>query len=448
MKQNKPSNNYRFVILSNQPFDLELKTNKWHIATKLAKRGYDVVFVDPPLRFKALKNFLKKPSLNLGELFFHTEKKAPNLYVYKPANLFNFKPFSSLNTYLHSKKINQIIQNLHNNEEKSIKNKTSTHTNKKIDSNSKTIMWIYHFDFPDLENFLTKINYDLMIYDVVDEYTAFPEYANSKTINKGLVSFLQKIDDYLKIHLNQKGKSGVEWVLHREKWLSDNADLLFASAPGLVEKFKNWRKQVEYLPNGADVEMFDKPKSSFEEPKDLKPIPHPRIGFAGAIDTYKNNIKLIEKTASTLKDFNFVMIGPEKVSDPDLDLKKLKSFSNVHFLGLKKWEQTPNYFNHFDVFFIPYNLNDYTVKGCFPVKYFEALAAGLPTVVTDMPAYKGYDVDGYVSKDDDEFISNIKMAYDENSPKKIKNRKELAKQNTWDGKLDKQIRLIDEFIKK
>ena len=49
---------YTFLILSNQPFDFELKTNKWHIADKLAKRGHNVLFVDPPLRFKALKNFL------------------------------------------------------------------------------------------------------------------------------------------------------------------------------------------------------------------------------------------------------------------------------------------------------------------------------------------------------------------------------------------------------
>ena len=63
---------YTFLILSNQPFDFELKTNKWHIADKLAKRGHNVLFVDPPLRFKALKNFLKKPSLHFSALFCRT----------------------------------------------------------------------------------------------------------------------------------------------------------------------------------------------------------------------------------------------------------------------------------------------------------------------------------------------------------------------------------------
>ena len=75
-----------FLILSNQPFDSELKTNKWHVAQQLARCGYDVVYVDPPVRFKALKRFAKSPSFNLGELFFLVERKKPNLKSYPMAH--------------------------------------------------------------------------------------------------------------------------------------------------------------------------------------------------------------------------------------------------------------------------------------------------------------------------------------------------------------------------
>src|SRR3990167_5453159 len=188
---------YTFLILSNQPFDFELKTNKWHIADKLAKRGHNVLFVDPPLRFKALKNFLKKPSLHFSALFCRTEKREKNMVVYKPANFFNFFPFSVINTFLHAGRIRRILLTLN----------ISSEVSKR---DSSVIIWVYHFDFPDLGNFLKRVPHNLLIYDVVDEYTAFPEYSRRKKINAGLVSIIQWLDDELKILINQKGFSGVK----------------------------------------------------------------------------------------------------------------------------------------------------------------------------------------------------------------------------------------------
>lgn len=420
---------YLFVILSNQAYHLPLKTNKYHVATILAAKGYDVIFVDPPVRFKALKEFLKHPSINIFSMF-SSMVVTNKVNVYKPANIFNFWPFSKINTSLHSKRILNKISHLKNQ-----------------NPEAKVIMYVYHFDFPDLENFLEKIPHDLTIYDCVDEYEAFPEYANKTTINTGIVKIIQKIDDFLKINLNQKGISGVEWVKYREKYLAKNSDLIFVSAPGLIAKFSDYKEKVHFLPNGCVPEKFDIDKNTTPEPKDLKNIKHPRIGFTGTLDGYKNNVKLIEKTASAIPEYQFILIGPEKLADPDLDLSVLKNMKNVHFLGLKQWEETPKYFIHFDAYFIPYNLNEAMVKGCFPVKYFESLAAGLPTVVTNLPAYKDYDVDHLVSKDDNEFIKNIRIAVENNSKEKIEKRKSMARDNSWDGKVNKQIALISSKLK-
>ena len=414
---------YTFLILSNQNFDFDLKTNKWQVANILANRGHHVVFIDPPMRFKALINFMKEPSINLSKLFAKTQKKKENLIVYTPANIFNFKPFSYFNGWFHAKNIKKLLKK----------------------DNRKQILYVYHFDYPDLENFVTKFDFDLKIYDVVDEYTAFPEYANKKKVNTGLVSIVQQLDDFLKILLNQKGLSGKDWVLHREEWLAKYVDLVLVSAPGLIDKFRKWKETVSFLPNGGAYELYNISIQSINEPKDMFDIPHPRIGFSGAIDSYKNNINLIEKSAEAYPNYHFIMIGPEKLSDPDLDLSKLKPMQNVHFLGQKPYESLPAYFQYFDAYFIPYNLNNYT-KGCFPTKYFDALSAGLPTVVTNMQAYDGFDVDGYVSKSDENFIENIKKAIEENSQEKMLRRKQLAQKNSWEGKVDKQLELIENAL--
>jgi hypothetical protein len=397
------------IILSNQQFDSKLKTNKWQVANQMAKKGHYVIFVDPPLRFKALKNITKM-----------IDYKKDNLVVYKPINLLNFKPFSALNTFVHLNVINNLV------------NKFKQH-------NEKKILYIYHFDFPDLRDFFKSFKHDVSVYDCVDIYSEFPEYAIGVKVNPSFVSFIQKIDDYFKVKFNQNGLNLKSWVDAQEEWLCKNVDLVFASAPGIVSHLNKWRKNVEYLPNAVDFEKFDHAVKD-QEPNDIKNIPHPRIGFSGAIDSYKNNIKLIEKCAQTYPNYHFIMIGPEKVSDPNLDLSVLKSLSNVHFLGEKPWEQTPSYFDHFDAYFIPYNLNDYT-RGCHPIKYFEGLASGLPTLIT-LSSVKAFDPDNYVTEDEEQFIKNIEIAVTTDSSEKRKARKDLARQHTWSGKVDKQIGFI------
>ena len=63
-----------------------------------------------------------------------------------------------------------------------------------------------------------------------------------------------------------------------------------------------------------------------------------------------------------------------------------------------------------------------------------------------MQAYDGFDVDGYVSKSDENFIENIKKAIEENSQEKMLRRKQLAKKNSWEGKVDKQLELIENAL--
>ena len=80
--------------------------------------------------------------------------------------------------------------------------------------------------------------------------------------------------------------------------------------------------------------------------------------------------------------------------------------------------------------------------GCFPVKFHDVLAAGLPVVVTDLPAYRPFGDVCYISKGYNEFSQNVRRAIEENSPEKVKQRQDVAKDNNWDGKVAKMLSLI------
>ena len=83
---------YNIVCLSNQFFDQPLKTNKWHVMIRLSKLGHNVIFIDPPSRFKGLKGILTK-EIPLASFLSGNRKENDNLFVYTPLHIFNFKPF-------------------------------------------------------------------------------------------------------------------------------------------------------------------------------------------------------------------------------------------------------------------------------------------------------------------------------------------------------------------
>jgi glycosyltransferase involved in cell wall biosynthesis len=198
----------------------------------------------------------------------------------------------------------------------------------------------------------------------------------------------------------------------------------------------------------GDFKRFKNTKSyKYKIPEDLSNIPRPRIGMIGALDEYKFDAKLIKKCVADHPDYSFVIIGPMALKDKDATLEDigLSDLPNVHYLGARPYEEKKYYMAGFDVEVIPYQLNDYTVGGCFPVKFHDSLAAGLPVVVTDLPAYSPFEQVCYISRNYDEFSNNIKRALEEDNDKRVKERQEVAKVNDWDHKVDLMLKYIDKY---
>ncbi len=388
------------ICLSNQQWDFPFPTNKKHVMSRLSKLGHNVLFVDPPINTGRLfvRQILRK-QWGFKRLFTQ-QYRNENTLIYSPLNAF---PNGEVTSKMHADRIAALAQ-------------------KHFDPNLKTVLWIYHVEIVGLQNYLDFVPHDLLVYDCVDNYTAFPENSlfYSATASKNVVE-------------------------KQEKILTETADVVFATAPGLVEKLKKYRPVVHYTPNVGDFKKISKvDKYKDDLPQDLQQIPRPRIGFVGAIDDYKLDVDLVKKIASDHKDYSFVIVGPMALKDREGSVEELglEGLPNIYFLGSKPYEIVDRYFAGFDVFTIPFQLNDYTVGGCFPVKFHDSLAAGLPTVVTNLPAYTPFAHVCYISKDYDQFSSNIQLAIKQNSSELVELRKGVAKQNNWDGKVEKMLEYI------
>lgn len=366
----------------------------------MAQKGHNVLFVDPPINTGRvfLKHVLK------GEWSVKRvltgNKKDSGITVFSPLDYF---PLHKRFSIKHANKINSLAK-------------------KVFHKDRKTILWIYNVEIPGIENYISLVHHDLLVYDCVDNYSAFPRYNNE-----------------------EKKK----WINSQEQMLAQRANVVFATAPGLMEKLRKHNERVFYMPNVGDYERFkDAASLRSKLPEDMKSIPEPRIGFTGAVDEYKFDKELFKKVALDYPGYSFVIIGPLALKDKEAskDSLGLKGMDNVYLLETKPYNEIVKYVAGFDVALIPYQVNDYTVGGCFPVKFHEELAAGLPVVVTDLPAYSPFENVCYISRSYNEFSHNIRRAIEENSPEKIKQRKKVAKENTWDGKVSNMLKIIEELL--
>lgn len=403
-----------FVILSNQPYDSAGWTNKHYVSNELASRGHTVIFVDPPTRFKFLKSLFKKRKLEL------TRKEDENLYLYFPVNFLNFIPFSFLSNYLHSYIVKRLIKN-------NIKTK-----------DSELVLWVYHFDFPQVFQFKKLLNPKIFLYDCVDSYEDFPEYSWEDITNKGLVSLIQKFDRFFKVRLDQKGLRGKAWVKYRENELAEKSDLMFTSHPSLYDKFKGLNKNTYYTPNAGRFDIYSKKPKSLPKALNTK---KPRVLYSGALDNYKFDVDTFIHLANLTPDITYVLVGPIKLSDSSTKVDKLKSIKNVVLPG--PVDKAELYAYYFDAYIIPYRLNEYVVKGCFPIKYFNALATGVPVVVSDLPCYRGNEDVTYIAKNKNDWVGKVQKAIKDTNVANKSKRIGRASKNTWKNKVTTQLKAID-----
>lgn len=161
-----------------------------------------------------------------------------------------------------------------------------------------------------------------------------------------------------------------------EARLISRVDQVFIHSPTLLEKKGKLNPQTLFVPNGVDYQAYVTPQS---EPADLKPIPHPRIGYVGRIKR-QLDLPLLSALAHRHRKWSFVLVGPlSNLGEHAGLVQELSHMANVYFLGGKPVSRLPAYTQHFDVCMLCYAINDYT-KFIYPLKLHEYLASGRPVV--------------------------------------------------------------------
>lgn len=173
-----------------------------------------------------------------------------------------------------------------------------------------------------------------------------------------------------------------------EHAMLDIADAVLVCSPELAHR-RSAIRPVTLVPNAVDGEFFRTPQP---RPGDL-----PRgtcVVYVGTLHADRVDVELVAECARTLPAVEFVFVGPQLLDHPSA--ARLRTFANVHLLGARPYASVPGYLQHADVVIVPHVVSDFT-RSLDPIKAYECLAVGRPTLATPLPGFEGMPAPLYTS---------------------------------------------------
>jgi glycosyltransferase involved in cell wall biosynthesis len=245
-------------------------------------------------------------------------------------------------------------------------------------------------------------------------------------------------------------------VVGRDRFM-DKADGIICVGYNEYQKLKEIYKDknVKYMPNGVDLDIFNsyKPDNSFRKKHNIKPEDKV-ILCVSRIDHQKNQLLLIEALNSMKKDnLHVVIVGPPTSKEYLKLLKdKVKEYQLeekvVIIEGLKPCsKELLEIFKTSDLFILP------SIHEPFGIVILEAWASGIPVIASSVGGIKKLvtkDVDGllFESESLDELVNCIDRVFADNMAEKlVKNASKLVSEKySWNIITSDLIEFYKEII--
>ncbi len=215
-----------------------------------------------------------------------------------------------------------------------------------------------------------------------------------------------------------------------ERELFRRADVVFTGGRSLYEEKRSQHPNAHPVPSAVDVAHFGQAREPGEDPVDQAAIARPRIGYYGVIDE-RLDLPLIADVARQRPDWQIVLVGPVAKLAPE----EVPTAPNIHHLGLKGYDELPDYLRGWDVAIMPFALNDAT-RFISPTKTPEYLAGGRPVVST--PVHDVVEPYGRlrlvgIADTAETFVNAIERALRQDVPSLLRRADGLLAEMSWDA---------------
>jgi glycosyltransferase involved in cell wall biosynthesis len=164
-----------------------------------------------------------------------------------------------------------------------------------------------------------------------------------------------------------------------------------------------------------------------------------RVCFFGTMGAYWFDFDLVKSIAEA--GFRVSLIGCSLAQHGLLD------HPNVAHTPPVSHAELPTLLKPMDALLIPYKINEFT-QGVFPNKVYECLATGKPVIATPLPDLQG-ELSKYVylASDAEEFIDVLQRLPALETQERVQSRLALARENSWERRLDSFSRELERLLR-
>jgi len=284
------------------------------------------------------------------------------------------------------------------------------------------------FTFPRISKKLNKLGFsspDVLIVTLPNYYKLF-----------------DILDVKVKIFRITDNLMAFEDIPHRMKDLVeqciDKADIVIVTAQNLINEIPTLERACKllYIPNAVDFQFYQ--TASKQLPTEYRALRNQqRVVYIGAID-YWFDLELLISLAQRFSNVDFIIIG-----SPRRNIDSAKQQPNIYFLGRRPYETLPAYLWHANAGIVPFRKVP-VIESISPLKVYEYLSCGLPTVSIAWKELRFVDPPVYLAENKTEFIEALSSALDEND-ERTEEYMNFARQNSWKVRANSIMRTIQEL---
>ncbi|GIU87287.1 MAG: hypothetical protein KatS3mg009_1802 [Acidimicrobiia bacterium] len=266
-----------------------------------------------------------------------------------------------------------------------------------------TVLWAYPTN-DDLPVLIDELDPDLVVTDVVDDHRTFapPGTARHAAFERNYREVLAR------------------------------SDVVIANCEPVARSMREFGGEVHVVPNGLELPGA-RPRPP--RPRELRGLPRPIIGYVGNL-SQRIDVRLLKRVVRARPDWQFVFVGSAHHDRAVLDLDYR---SNVHFVGVKRYDETLAFVEHFDVAIVPHLDNEMT-RSMNPLKAFVYCSTGVPVVTTPVANLDELADLVTVADGPDAFVAAVEAAL--RRGRRPPDRARLAP-HSWEARVARVLELVD-----